>query len=62
MPELFIRVQTDGTITPKEAMISVCKNLVSLYGQFGRVFTREVELRKMLAQGDQSNQANGPSN
>lgn len=43
-------------------MISVCKNLVSLYGQFGRVFTREVELRKMLAQGDQSNQANGPSN
>lgn len=53
VPELFIRVQTDGTITPKEAVIRVCKDLITLYGQLGQAFTREYELRRMVAAGEQ---------
>lgn len=55
MPELFIRVQTDGAIAPKEALIEVCKQLVAAYGQLGREFTREYELRRMVAAGEQNN-------
>ncbi|KAJ9143720.1 hypothetical protein NKR23_g6322 [Pleurostoma richardsiae] len=59
VPELFIRVQTDGTITPKEAFIDVCKQLVAAYGQLGREFTREYELRRMVAAGEQGNGQQG---
>lgn len=55
MPELFIRVQTDGTITPKEAMLEVCKNLIAQFAQLGREFTREYELRRMAAAGPSTN-------
>jgi DNA-directed RNA polymerase II subunit RPB11 len=58
VPELLLRVQTDGTITPKEAIVTVCKQLVSAYGQLGREFTREYELRRMVAAGEQQNQGN----
>lgn len=55
MPELFIRVQTDGTITPKDAFVTVCKDLIISLNRLDREFTREYELRKMVT--DQNNQA-----
>lgn len=50
-------MQTDGTITPKEAVIEICKQLIALYGQLSREFTREVELRRVVAAGEQQGQA-----
>ena len=44
-----LRVQTDGSITPKEAVVTCCKKLVADLGQFSREFTKEFELRKMIA-------------
>lgn len=55
MPELFIRVQTDGTITPKEAFIEICKNMIAQFAQLGREFTREYELRRMATAGPSTN-------
>jgi len=55
VPELFIRVQTDGTITPKDAFVTVCKDLIISLNRLDREFTREYELRKMVT--DQNNQA-----
>lgn len=55
VPELFIRVQTDGTITPKDAFIEVCKNLIAQFAQLGREFTREYELRRMATAGPTAN-------
>jgi DNA-directed RNA polymerase II subunit RPB11 len=54
--EVLIRIQTDGTITPREALVNVCKQLVAAYGQLGREFQKELALR-MYA--DQPNDANG---
>lgn len=44
-----LRVQTDGTITPKEAIISTSKGLLADLGQLSREFTKEFELRKMVS-------------
>lgn len=44
-----LRVQTDGTITPKEAVITTSKNLLAELGQLSREFTKEFELRKAFA-------------
>jgi DNA-directed RNA polymerase II subunit RPB11 len=43
-----LRVQTDGEITPKEALAACCKGIVSDLGQLSREFTKEFELRKMV--------------
>jgi DNA-directed RNA polymerase II subunit RPB11 len=43
-----LRVQTDGEISPKEALVACCRSLVSDYGQLSREFTKEFELRKMV--------------
>jgi len=43
-----LRVQTDGTITPKEALVNCCKNLVGDLQTLSREFTKEYELRKMV--------------
>ncbi|CAN8095593.1 unnamed protein product [Discula destructiva] len=59
VPELFIRVQTDGTITPKEAFITVCKGLIASFAQLGREFTREYELRRMATAGPTESGAHG---
>lgn len=58
VPEVMIRVQTDGTITPKDALVEVCKQLIGAYAQLAREFTREYELRKMVSAGNQD-QPNG---
>lgn len=55
VPEVLIRVRTDGSVTPREVFIEVCKQLISAYGQLGREFTREYELRRMVAAGEQEN-------
>ncbi|CAJ2508191.1 Uu.00g093770.m01.CDS01 [Anthostomella pinea] len=55
VPEVLIRLQTDGTISPREILIDVCKQLIASYGQLGREFTREYELRRMVAAGEQEN-------
>lgn len=55
----MLRVQTDGTITPKEAIVEVCKQLVASLGHLSREFTREYELRRMATVGEQQQGANG---
>lgn len=54
-----LRLQTDGTITPKEALLACCKNLVQDLAQLGREFTKEFELRKMVGGGADSAKDNG---
>ena len=56
MPELQLRVQTDGSLAPKEAIIEVCKQMISIYNQMGRQFTRENELRRVVAAGERKHQ------
>ncbi|KAI0470845.1 DNA-directed RNA polymerase [Xylariaceae sp. FL0804] len=53
--EVLIRVRTDGSVTPREALTDVCKQLIASYGQLSREFTREYELRRMVAAGEQDN-------
>lgn len=44
-----LRVQTDGEVTPKEALLNCCKGLVSDLEVLSREFTKEYELRKMVS-------------
>lgn len=48
VPKFELRVQTDGEITPKEAVIAACHELVRDLGILSREFTKEYELRKMV--------------
>jgi DNA-directed RNA polymerase II subunit RPB11 len=43
-----LRIQTDGDISPKEALVNCCKALVSDLEILSREFTKEYELRKMV--------------
>ncbi|KAK3308137.1 DNA-directed RNA polymerase [Chaetomium strumarium] len=52
VPEVLLRVQTDGTITPREAVVRCCKQLVAMYGQLGREFQKELALRKYADQSE----------
>ncbi|KAK6219865.1 hypothetical protein QIS74_05367 [Colletotrichum tabaci] len=52
---MFIRVQTDGSITAKEALVQVIKKLMQDLSHLSREFTREFELRRMVEAG-RSNQ------
>ncbi|KEZ39685.1 hypothetical protein SAPIO_CDS9631 [Scedosporium apiospermum] len=54
VPELFIRIQTDGTITPKEALLSVLEKLLRDLNHLSQEFTREWELRRMVTEGEQN--------
>ncbi|KAK0636358.1 DNA-directed RNA polymerase [Bombardia bombarda] len=54
VPEVMIRIQTDGTITPREALVNICKQLVASYGQLGREFQKEFALRQYADQGEQA--------
>ncbi|RDL41209.1 RBP11-like subunits of RNA polymerase [Venustampulla echinocandica] len=44
-----LRIQTDGGITPKEALVNGCKSLVGDLEILSREFTKEYELRKMVS-------------
>ncbi|KAJ5088220.1 hypothetical protein N7456_011836 [Penicillium angulare] len=52
-PNMELRVQTDGQITPRAAVIQVCNKLIKELGQFSREFTKEYELRKMANAANQ---------
>ncbi len=52
VPEVIIRIQTDGSVTPREALVTVCKQLVAMYGQLGREFQKELALRQYADQGE----------
>lgn len=43
-----LRVQTDGSMTPRAALMQTCKDLVHDLGLLSREFTKEWELRKMV--------------
>ncbi|KAH7409119.1 DNA-directed RNA polymerase [Cadophora sp. MPI-SDFR-AT-0126] len=43
-----LRIQTDGAISPKEALVNCCKALVGDMEILSREFTKEYELRKMV--------------
>jgi len=62
VPEVLLRIQTDGSITPKEALIKACKQLIGDCLQLGREFQKELALRKLADQGEQGNNANGHGN
>ncbi|KUJ15529.1 RBP11-like subunits of RNA polymerase [Mollisia scopiformis] len=44
-----LRIQTNGEITPKEALVNCCKSLVGDLEVLSREFTKEYELRKMVS-------------
>ena len=46
-----LRVQTDGDITPRAALVQACRDLVNDLGTLSREFTKEWELRKMAGAG-----------
>ena len=48
VPTFILRVQTDGDIAPKQAVITACNELVKDLGILSREFTKEYELRKMV--------------
>lgn len=51
-PEFQLRVQTDGEVTPRQALIDASKALINDLGILSREFTREYELRKMANAAD----------
>lgn len=50
-PKFELRVQTDGSLTPKEALLTACRDSVSDLNTLSREFTKEYELRKMVNEG-----------
>ncbi|KAL9126933.1 MAG: hypothetical protein Q9217_004091 [Psora testacea] len=46
--QFILRIQTDGTISPRAALMQACKDLVSDLSILSREFTKEWELRKMV--------------
>ena len=46
-PDFELRVQTDGSITPKEALEQACKDLVQDLASLSREFTKEWELQRV---------------
>jgi DNA-directed RNA polymerase II subunit RPB11 len=51
-----LRVQTDGEKTPREALVSCAKTLIADLAHLSREFTKEFELRKMVAGDTAGNQ------
>ncbi len=49
--KFVLRIQTDGTMTPHQALVQACKDLVTDLGLLSREFTKEWELRKMVGEG-----------
>lgn len=40
-------MQTDGSVSPKEAVIKACRDIVGDLGTLSREFTKEWELKKL---------------
>lgn len=58
VPQLFIRVQTTGEITPREAVVDTIKKLMMSLSHLAQEFIREYELRRVV-EARQNDQANG---
>ncbi|MCJ1262068.1 DNA-directed RNA polymerase II core subunit [Lobaria immixta] len=48
--KFILRVQTDGTVTPRAALIQSCRDLVHDFALLNQEFTKEWELRKMVGE------------
>ncbi|KAL2760813.1 hypothetical protein ACRALDRAFT_1053599 [Sodiomyces alcalophilus JCM 7366] len=61
VPEMFLRVQTNGEITPKEAVVSVLKDLLKMFSNLSQEFIREFELRRVVEarRNDDANPGHG---
>ncbi|KXT03170.1 hypothetical protein AC579_6875 [Pseudocercospora musae] len=46
-----LRVQTDGQVSPKEAVVNACREVVKELGQLDQEFTKEFELKKIAGTG-----------
>ncbi|KAK5015141.1 DNA-directed RNA polymerase [Cryomyces antarcticus] len=46
-----LRVQTDGSVTPKEALIQACRDIVQDLEKLSQEFTKEWELKKIANTG-----------
>jgi len=57
-----LRVQTDGNLTPKDAVIRACREIVSDLGTLSREFSKEWELKKITIRGDDMDGFNGNGN
>jgi len=54
VPDVLLRIQTDGEVTPKDALVAACHDLVKDLGLLSREFTKEFELRKMVGATQQN--------
>ena len=57
--EFILRIQTDGTIAPRAALMQACQELITDLGILSREFTKEWELRKMVGDGAKADDRNG---
>jgi len=57
--EFILRIQTDGTLTPRAALMQACQELINDLGILSREFTKEWELRKMVGDGAKADEKNG---
>lgn len=55
----MLRIQTDGEVTPKDALVAACHDLVKDLGLLSREFTKEFELRKMVGASQQNGAGDG---
>lgn len=45
-----LRVTTDGTISPKDAILKACQDVINDLNVLGREFTKEWELKKIAGE------------
>ena len=55
----ILRVGTDGTLTPRAAVLQACRELVNDLATLNQEFTKEYELRKMVG-ADAKAESSGP--
>lgn len=60
IPSFELRVQTDGVLSPTDAVVATSKAIVSDLGHLSREFTKEYELRKMV-DGEAVNATGNPA-
>lgn len=58
-PKFELRVQTDGEITPKEAVVKACRDIVQDLAELSRQFTKEWELKKIVRSGERQEGGDG---
>ncbi|KAL0258369.1 DNA-directed RNA polymerase II core subunit [Diplodia seriata] len=49
-----LRVGTDGSVAPKEAIVNACRDIVQDLEVFSREFTKEMELKKIAKAGGEA--------